>query len=115
MAEALRINTTKTVVIEPERVIPAITEVREVAQYDLTLTSDEADSLATLLHCHVGGLQRSPALQALSTALEAAGANQKASNLIAADRGDGKQRTTYGHGMTVLADLFGTDGKPYRG
>lgn len=99
MAQTVKTNSSEVFEIEPAR--PAVMGVREVVAYDLTLTQDEANSLATLLHCHVGGLQRSPSLQALLRALEDAGANMNARELIARD-------TTH-MGLTVLADLFGVD------
>lgn len=104
MAQATR---TAEVVRETIIVKPAVEAVTrevttEVATFTLTLTQDEADSLATLLHCHVGGLQRSPSLQAIFRVLEGTeGVNMNARELVARDPSHS--------GLSVLADLFGMD------
>lgn len=75
----------------------------DVLALSLTLTKDEADSLATLLHCHVGGLHRSPALMAISQALRGTdSASPYSKHLVQRD-------ATQTGAMTVLLDLFGLD------
>lgn len=79
--------------------VPVVTT-EEVPAVSLVLTVEEASALATLLHCHIGGLQRSPQLRAVSEALAAVGGvNHNNGDLIM--RADG--------GMTVLRDIFHTD------
>lgn len=111
MAQSNRTVKTTTEVVEIEPARPAVTKTvtTEVATIHLALTQDEADSLATLLHCHVGGLQRSPALTAVLRALGGTeGINLRAFDLIRRDTegNDGK-----GFGTLVLADLFNVDGR----
>lgn len=99
---------TETVLVTPavEAVYKTVTT--EVATIDLSLSQDEADSLATLLHCHVGGLQRSPSLQAILRALKDCDSNTKASALIQQDTTGNEGK---GWGCLVLFDLFKTDSK----
>lgn len=112
MAQSNRTVKTTTEVVEIEPARPAVTKTvtTTVPTIHLALTPDEADSLATLLHCNVGGLQRSPALSAVLRALEGTeGVNPRSRDLIRPDLygNDGK-----GFGTLVLADLFGMDNPP---
>lgn len=108
MASAVRTSEIMSEVIEVEPARPAVyrTETREVTTVALVLTQDEADSLATLLHCHVGGLQRSPSLNSLLRALDSAGANLKNTALIQRDKYNSAGEP---FGFTVLSDLFHLD------
>lgn len=102
--------TTEIVEVEPARPAVYRTESREVATVTLALSQEEADSLATLLYCHIGGLHRSPALSAVLEALQGAEANQDAHHLLGRELG---RRNGGGDwfGCTVLTDPFDLDVK----